>query len=145
MKKFTLCLLMIIAAAGVVRAKDEYAHDASVLPAAAQSTIKKNFKAGVSVVKIDKDFGRVSEYEVALTDGTEITFDRDGNWKDVETNISKTVPAAFIPSGIRDYVARNYKNIRIVGIEKERNGYEVSLSNGIDMKFNRNGEFIRFD
>lgn len=145
MKKFALLLLIIVGAIGIAKAKDEYAHDDTVLPAAAKSSIKKNFKSSVSVVKIDKDFGRISEYEVTLTDGSEITFDRNGNWKEVETNIGKQVPAAYIPAGVRDYVAKNQKGAHVVGIEKERNGYEVSLSNGIDMKFDRQGKFIRFD
>ena len=145
MKKFALLLLIIVGAIGIAKSKDEYAHDGSVLPAAAQSSIKKNFKSSVSVVKIDKDFGRISEYEVTLTDGSEITFDRNGNWKEVETNIGKQVPAAYIPAGVRDYVAKNQKGAHVVGIEKERNGYEVSLSNGIDIKFDRQGKFIRFD
>ena len=145
MKKFALLLLIIAWTIGIANAKDEYAHDGSVLPAAAQSSIKKNFKSSVSVVKIDKDFGRISEYEVTLTDGSEITFDRNGNWKEVETNIGKQVPAAYIPAGVRDYVAKNQKGAHVVGIEKERNGYEVNLSNGIDIKFDRQGKFIRFD
>ena len=145
MKKFALLLLIIVGAIGIAKAKDEYAHDDTVLPAAAKSSIKKNFKSSVSIVKIDKDFGRISEYEVTLTDGSEITFDRNGNWKEVETNIGKQVPAAYIPAGVRDYVAKNQKGAHVVGIEKERNGYEVSLSNGIDIKFDRQGKFIRFD
>lgn len=126
-------------------AKDSYGHNASVLPKAAQSIIKKNFKAKVGVVKIDKDFGRISEYDATLTDGSEITFDRDGNWKEVETNIDKSVPSAFIPSPIMTYVKKNNPGTRIVGIEKDRNGYDVTLSNGIDIEFDRQGNFIRYD
>lgn len=101
MKKLILCLLLLGGAYAVVSAKDTYAHDASVLPEAARYVIGKNFKSKVSVVKIDKDFGRVSEYDVTLSDGTEITFDRQGNWKDVETNVNSSVPSAFYPPGRR--------------------------------------------
>lgn len=87
MKRIILGLLMIAGLSLAADAKDTYGHDASVLPKAAQSVIKKNFKTRVGVVKIDKDFGRISEYEATLTDGSEITFDRDGNWKEIETNI----------------------------------------------------------
>lgn len=145
MKKFLLMLGLLIGITAAASAKDTYAHDASVLPEAARTTIANNFKSKVSVVKIDKDFGRISEYEVTLTDGTEISFDSKGNWENVETNNAKSVPAGFIPKAISDYVAKNQPNTRIVGIDKERNGYEVELSNGVDIKFNKDGQFVRYD
>ena len=145
MKKLLITLMMIACAVGLVSAKDNYAHDASVLPRPAQTMIKKNFKARVGVVKIDKDFGRVSEYELTLTNGSEIVFDRDGNWKDIETNIDSQVPQTFIPANTRSYIKANHKGQRVVGIEKERNGYEITLSNGIDLKVDQNGNFVKYD
>lgn len=129
----------------VAFAGDKYAHDASVLPKAAQTVLAKNFKSKVSVVKIDKDFGRISEYEVVMTDGTEITFDRDGNWKDVEVNVSKSVPDAFVPASVSKYVKTAQSGQRIVGIEKGRSGYEIELSNGVEMKFDKEGNFLKYD
>lgn len=145
MKKFLLSLVAIVGIALFTQAKDTYAHDASVLPKAAQTVIAKNFKAKVSVVKIDKDFGRISEYEAILTDGTEISFDRDGNWENVEVGNNSSVPAAFVPEAIRRYVAANQSGQRIVGIDKERHGYDVELSNGVEMKFDKAGTFLRYD
>ena len=79
-----------------------------MLPKAAQTTIANNFKAKVSVVKIDKDFGRISEYEAILTDGTEISFDRDGNWDNVEVNKSASVPSSLIPEPMMAKMANKY-------------------------------------
>ena len=145
MKKFLLTLIAVFSITAIASARDIYSHDASVLPKAAQSTINKNFKAKVSVVKIDKDFGRISEYEAILTDGTEISFDRHGNWDNIETSASSSVPEALIPAPISTYVKKNYSGQKIVGIDKERNGYEVELTNGLDLKFNKQGEFLRYD
>ncbi len=145
MKKFLLAFAAILGIAVFAQAKDTYAHDASVLPKAAQTVLAKNCKAKVSLVKIDKDFGRVSDYEVIMSDGMEISFDRDGNWESVEVNVAKSVPAAFVPAKISNYVKRNQSGQRIVGIEKERNGYDVELSNGVDMKFDKAGNFLRYD
>ncbi|MDE7160186.1 MAG: PepSY-like domain-containing protein [Muribaculaceae bacterium] len=39
----------------------------------------------------------------------------------------------------------NHKGASIVGIEKERYGYEVELSNGIEMRFDKQGRFVRYD
>lgn len=145
MKKFLFVALIALLSTTVASARDKYTHDASVLPAVAQSVIKSNFKANVSLVKVDKDFGRVSEYEVILTDGTEIAFDRDGNVKEVETAETSSVPAAFIPQPITMYINKYHAKQRIVGFERERSGYEVTLSNGLDLKFDRNANFVKYD
>lgn len=145
MKKIWILFAAIALIAAGACARDTYAHDASVLPKAAQATIANNFKSKVTVVKIEKDFGRVSEYEVILSDGTEISFDRVGNWDNVETAETSSVPKAFVPQGIREFVSKNHNGARIIGIDKERSGYEVELSNGIEMKFNKAGQFLRYD
>ncbi len=144
-KKLLFALIAIIGLSTTAMASDKYVHDASVLPKGAQTTLSKNFKSKVSVVKVDKDFGRVSEYEVVMTDGAEVTFDRDGNWKEVEVNVSKSVPSGFVPAGVTNYVKANQKGQRVVGIEKTRGGYDVELSNGVEMKFDKDGNFIRYD
>lgn len=145
MKKFLLSLVMSVAAVFGATAADTFAHDASVLPEAARATIASNFKAKVSIVKIDKDFGRINEYEVILTDGSEIDFDRAGNWKNVETNRSVSVPSGFIAKPIQDYVKAKHPGTKVVGIEKKRSGYDVELNNGVDLKFNADGKFLKYD
>lgn len=144
-KKLLIALVVLIGASATAVAGDTYSHDVSVLPQAAQTILAQHFKANVSVVKIDKDYGRVSEYEVILTNGTEISFDRNGNWKNVEVGANATIPSAFIPSQIAEYVKANMSGKKIVGIEKKRSGYDVELSNGVDMKFDKDGQFIRYD
>lgn len=145
MKRFIMILAAFVGLTTAVMASDTYAHDANVLPEAAKTTINNNFKSKVSLVKIDKTLGHIDEYEVILTDGTEITFDNKGNWKEVETSQTKSVPQAFIPQAIRSYVNKNHAGQHIVGIEKKRKGYEVELTNGIDIKFKADGTFDRYD
>lgn len=145
MKKIILILALILMGITGANARDTFSRDVNDLPQAARTVLKSNFKAGVSVIKIDKDFGMISEYDVTLSDGSEISFDSKGNWKDVEVASNKSVPKGFIPSAISNYIKKNQSSQRIVGIEKERNGYEVTLSNGIDMKFDKSGNFVKFD
>lgn len=144
-KRLFVALVAIMCVAAAAVARDSYARDASVLPKAAQTTLANNFKSKVNLVKIDKDLGRVSDYEVILDDGTEITFDRDGNWDNIEVGLNGKIPSAFIPTAIADYVKANLPGEKIVGIDKERSGYEVEMSNGVDIKFNSNGQFVRYD
>lgn len=137
--------MALIAGVFSASARDTYSRDINVLPKAAQTSLANNFKAKVNHIKIDKELGRISEYDVVLTDGSEITFDRDGNWKDIEVKNGSSVPAKFIPATIAAYIKQNQKNASVVGIEKNRKGYEVELSNGVDMVFNSNGKFVRYD
>lgn len=145
MKKFILAIIMIAGVSFMASARDTYTRDQNKLPVAARTVLKENFKSNVSVIKIDKDFGRISEYEVILTDGSEITFDKSGNWKDIESSASSSVPDKMVPKAIRDFVKTNQKNTRIVGIERTRKGYDVELSNGVEMRFDKNAKFLKYD
>lgn len=144
-KKLFISLAVVLCFSIAVYAKDTYVHSAAVLPKAAQVELSENFKAGVSVVKIDKDFGRISKYEVVLTDGTEITFDSDGNWDSVEVGVNASIPGAYVPAPISEYVNAHMNGAHIVGIDKEHHGYDVELSSGVEMKFDHDGQFLRFD
>lgn len=145
MKKILLAAGLIAAVAFSGMARDNYSRNADVLPTVAQELLKKNFKADVSFVKEEKSMGRISEYEVVLTDGTEVTFDAKGNWRDVEASAKRGVPESMVPAAIAGYVKQNHKNTVIVSIDKERNHYDVELSNGIDIVFDANGTFVRYD
>lgn len=145
MKRLFIALIALISVSVASMAKDTYSRDASALPKAAQETLSRNFKSKVSIIKIDKDLGRISEYEVILTDGTEITFDRNGNWDNVEVGVKGKIPSAFIPSAIAGYVKKNMPGTKIIGIDRERSGYDVELSNGVEMKFDKDGRFLRYD
>ena len=78
--------------------------------------LAKNFKAPVSFIKTDKTLGFVVDYEVILTDGTEITFDKKGNWELVEVSENQVAPNVFIIKGISDYIKKNFPGQKILGI-----------------------------
>lgn len=126
-------------------AKDKIYHSADVLPATAQKTLKSAFpKAAVNRVKVDESLFGNKEYEVILSNGTEIEFNKEGDWKEVDCGRS-AVPAAFIPAAIRTYVKTNHKGCSVIKIDKDTNDYDVELSNGVEMKFDRSGKFLRYD
>ena len=56
------------------------------------------------------------------------------------------VPAAIIPTAIQQYVTATFPGQIITKIDKERRyGYEIELSNDIELKFNKNGMIIGMD
>lgn len=144
MKKILIFLTLILGISGSMYSRDSITRDESVLPQAAKATIAKNFKSKISLIKTEKTIGMIKEFEVILQDGSEICFDKNGNWTDIEVRRGKEIPSGFIPIGIRDYVKKNHSGQKIESLEKERNGYDVELSNGINMKFDKEGIFLRY-
>ena len=124
---------------------DNVSHDANTLPSKAHEILSQNFNSAISLVNEEKDFGKVSEYEVTLSDGTEVTFTSSGEWKSVDTPNNLSVPSGMVPTAISRYVREKHAGALIVGIEKEKNGFDVELSNGIDMKFDQSGNFVSYD
>ena len=113
------------------------------LPEAITAFIKQHFpNAQVVGVEPDHDHGGL-EYDVYLSDGTQVDFDANNQWDQVES--MKGVPAFFIPKGVANYVRSNYQNTVITKINKEYHGYEIELNNGIDLNFDRSGNFMGMD
>lgn len=114
------------------------------LPEPVTAFLNKHFP-GDSVVgfETDNDYG-VLEYDVMLSDGTEVDFDRNNQWKEV-TCVDKAVPAELVPAAIANYVKANHKSVPIIKIDNKRFGYEIELANELKLKFNANCEFVGFD
>lgn len=120
-------------------------HDATELPAKARDLISQNFNSSISLIEVEKHVGSVSEYEVTLTNGCQITFNGSGEWKSVDTPNNMPIPEGLVPTAIAGYVAEKHQGAYIVGLEKEKNGFEVELSNNVEMKFDSAGNFIKYD
>ena len=98
---------------------------------------------GASCVYAERDWedGR-REYEVKLSDGTEIDFYATGEWKKVDCGYS-FLPAGIVPERIAQDVAARYADVRIHKVKRERGGYEVSIGNGLKLIYSTDGTFIR--
>lgn len=138
-------MLAIIAGVTAASARGKVSRDVNDLPKEAQITLSRHFpKAGVSHIKIEKHTFGGTEYDVILVNGAEIEFDSEGKWTEIDCG-HEAVPAELILKPIRNYVAKNYKGLKIVKISVERSKYEIELSNGRDLEFSRAGEFLRID
>ena len=99
--------------------------------------------ATVARVETDNEHGGI-EYELTLNDGTEVDFDANNQWEKIDTH-TKAVPAALVPQAVADYVKAQYQSLFIVKIDKDYNGYDIELSNGMDLDFDQAGRFVRVD
>lgn len=143
MKKVISIMIMALFAIGVTFAGDVKTTDVNKLPQKAQNYLKY-FNSKVSVIEIDDNIIEDDSYEVRLQDGTEIEFDGKGEWVDIDCK-RNAVPAQFIPERIKDYLRKNYPQAKIYHIERKSKGYEVELSGGMELKFDKKGNFIRID
>ncbi|WP_294214061.1 PepSY-like domain-containing protein [uncultured Chryseobacterium sp.] len=115
------------------------------LPKTAKNFLLANFR-GVPIASAieDREIDGVDEYKVRLGNGMKVEFDSKGNWKEVDGEHQK-VPNGFVPAAIRNYVAKNFPNTYMTKIKKERWKYKADLSNGLDIEFDRNGNFSKID
>lgn len=147
MKKIALlfALLCCSAAGAATLADDDRPITVSELPQAAQQFLKSHF-AGTNVawVTVDGNFFD-KDYEVGFPDGSKIEFSRNGEWKEVEMRGASAVPASVVPEAIRNYVARNYPQTVVRAIARDRRGYEVELSNGLELEFDNAFRLLKID
>ncbi len=138
-------LILMIFTAGISLNAQETIIKQSELPKTAQDFISKNF-SGKKVIQAEKDSGITkTEYEVRLDDGTKIEFDGKGNWKEVDGKDKAAIPTGFISDKITSYVSKNFPTHKISKIEKDAAKIEVELTNGLDLKFSSNGDFLKID
>lgn len=116
------------------------------VPEAIRTFISKSFSSA-TIAKVDRDNKAYGvEYDVTLSNGIEIDFDTNNKWESIDCKHAKiAVPSQLIPKAIRQYLAKNYPNESVIEIDRERYGYDVKLSNRLELEFNSQGKFLRID
>ncbi|WP_075319159.1 PepSY-like domain-containing protein [Bacteroides togonis] len=124
---------------------DEKKIDFGDLPSEARSFIENYFPSAdiLSIVQ-EKEDGR-KEYQVKLSNGTDMEFDEDGEWTNIECYFSP-LPTGILPANVITKVEELHPEAYINGVEKELGGYvvEVTDADGIDwdMRFNAQFEYV---
>ncbi len=131
-----------------MQAVSTFAQDVTVpttqLPEAAKAFVQNYFPGQVIDYAVyDSDFDG-DAYEACLNNGVEIDFDLAGNWEMVDCNYN-AVPYGIVPLAISNFVDAHYGSTDIVKIDKEHYGYEVQLSNDIELKFTADGQLLAYD
>ncbi len=114
------------------------------LPSDARNFVNNNFPdLKISYTAKERDFLEVS-YKVIFVDGNKLEFNRSGEWKEIDFSFSK-IPESAVPKSIRDFIAQQHPEQTIIEIDKEKWNYEVKLNNDIELKFDKNQNFIGLD
>ncbi|MDR1792974.1 MAG: PepSY-like domain-containing protein [Bacteroidales bacterium] len=119
----------------------------SQLPEVSQTFIETHF-SGVAVSTVVREQDNLAtHWSVYLVNGVEIEFEKKGQWEEVDCK-TFAVPAsilALIPAQIITYCQENFPTVLITQVNKENYGYEIGLSNDMDIEFNSKGEFRKID
>ena len=114
------------------------------LPKPAQTFLEKYFRAQTAT-RIAEDFDdREAIYEVTLSDGVEIDFNSQGQWRKVDGD-RIPIPTAFIPAQIMQDLQRRRPGDQVIEIEHNRRGYKLELSSGIEAHYTNQLRFSHYD
>ena len=124
---------------------DKVTNNINELPQVSRTFLNNYFNGNkVSHIKIDKDLFLIDSYDVILTDGTSVEFNRDGEWKEVKS-FQQNIPDTLIPAEIKQYVNQNYPSQKIMTVERGKRKVSVDLANGLELEFDLNGNLIDID
>ena len=113
----------------------------NALPTKAQTLLNNHFN-GQKVMLATIESGVVSRsYDVVLKNGTKLEFDKRGNLTEIDCK-QGIVPDQLIPQAITNYLKENYEGQSVRKIEINRKEYEVELTNGLDLTFNKHFQLI---
>ena len=116
----------------------------NALPVKAQTLLNNHFN-GQKVMLATIESGVVSRsYDVVLRNGTKLEFDKKGNLTEIDCK-QGIVPSQLIPQPIKNYLKENYRGETVRKIELNKKEYEVELTNGIDLTFNKHFQLIDID
>lgn len=130
---FLICMFLMMGTTYSM-ADNGYVVGIQQLPAPAQEVMTKCF-ADKKLLTILKERG---EYEVIFNTGEKIEFNKKGEWTEISCHTTQ-VPDILIPNPIKMRIMADFSNTRIVKIDRSRNGkkYEVKLSNGLEVEFDK--------
>ena len=116
----------------------------NALPVKAQTLLNNHFN-NQKVMLATIESGIINKsYDVVLQNGTKLEFDKKGNLTEIDCK-QGIVPALLIPQAIKNYVKDNYAGKSVKKIEINKNEYEVELTNGLDLTFNKHFQLIDID
>lgn len=146
MKKTLLFLFVALLSVSIFSCSDnDEIVGIDAIPAQAKTFLEQYYPS-INTSRVEKEgSGSAAKYDVYLADGTEIEFDDVGNWISVDAPAGAAVPAGIVPTPIADFVADTYPNEKINEISRDSRGYEVELTNEVDLIFGPDGTFIRIE
>lgn len=141
MKKLIVIVLAMMALATTATAQIKQI-SSTKLPAAARTTIKKTWNNAPIVDAWQNKEGRRVEYKASIEDGSIVKFNAAGQW--IEVKSYGGVPTTLFPAALNKFVSDYYEGQLIVWGIRTNTKYQVQLTDGSKLEFNKNGKFQAF-
>lgn len=111
----------------------------SKLPENIKRFLEENYR-NAKIVYIDK---RKEQYEIKLSNGIYIHFDKDGSWNYISSDdkLSENILPKKIAGKIKN-IMKKHNNAYVFEINKRIEFYRVKLTNSLEICIRKNGELI---
>ena len=140
MKKIKITVLALIGLmtkSMVCNANDKMVF-AENLPSEAKAFVHHNFpRLSVAYAEM-RTTPQGTVYEVSLNDGTEFVFSQNGAWGMIDCKL-EAVPTSMMPASLSSFVKSQFASAKVVKLNRSDSGYVATLSNGISLKFDKEG------
>lgn len=142
-KGIKMIVLTIVLALSFASCDNQEVIAADKLPPKIKSYIAKHFPDD-SIVQVFKSRdGLTKTFDIYLSGNNNLEFNRKNQIIGIDGGMS--IPTSVISPQIRQYVKKKYVNQQITAWELDGKNQHIVLSNGIDLEFNKKGEFLRID
>lgn len=116
------------------------------LPENIQDFIEQYFPGiGIDEAELENN----GNYKVELNNDVELIFNANGEFlgrgvdeDDEYDDDDEDIDPDDLPQVVLEYIAENYPDQTIIEAEKEDDGYEVTLNNGVELEFDSDGTFL---
>lgn len=82
-------------------------------------------------------------YSAYLANAHIVRFDVNGDWKDVVAPGGRPIPSGITPVIIAEYISKTNIGQGVSEIRRDYKGYDVKLTNGIEMNFDADYAFLQ--
>ena len=143
MKRIIAFVLSMMILPVMVKA-DDRPIDYQQLPTNAKTFIKAEFP-NEAAVRVTKDIELSGDtYDVVFASGIKLEFNHSGEWTEISRKHGQ-IDSKFVPKQIQGIVKGRWPEAGYTKIERNRQSYEVELTNGLELKFDKRFRLIDID
>lgn len=146
MRKIASITLALIASMGLsLTAYADERISPNDVPEPLQHFVTNNFGPDTKIVKASRDQKKGGyEYDLTLDNGVEVEYGTAGHWTEIDAKKANThVPYSIIGQQLWQQIAKQYPHNNVKKIERERDGYELTLDNGVHLFASNTGALSR--